>query len=130
MNKTFQLVYEFLKWFSKISGFTYHEVNIIVYFIIIPAVFIYLIGSILKRKVVIKIYAILVLIALILIPDFELFSTQLFNKSVDFLNWFDIIGLNYVQASVVICVIIPIIIVFLLVYYSKRNLAENLPKSD
>ena len=128
MNQIFQIVYELLKWISKISGLTYREVNIIVYFIIIPMVLIYLIGRILKRKSLIIVFGTLVLLTIILVPDFELFSDNLFDKSVDFLNWFDIIGLNYVQASVVICVIIPIIITMLLFYMSKTKVInKNVP---
>jgi len=36
MNEIFKLVYAFLKWISKITGFTYREINSIVYFIIVP----------------------------------------------------------------------------------------------
>ena len=128
MNRIFQIVYELLKWISKISGLTYREVNIIVYFILIPTILIYLIGKILKRKSLIIVFGILVFLTIILIPDFELFSDKLFDKSVDFLNWFDLIGLNYVQASVVICVIIPIIITLLLFYVNKtKRLNKNVP---
>jgi len=32
MNTTFQIVFSLLKWISKITGFTYNEVNIIAYY--------------------------------------------------------------------------------------------------
>ncbi len=121
MNEIFQIVYEFLKWISKITGMTYHEVNIIVYFIIIPGIFIYLLGRFLKRKSLILVFGVLVLFTIIIVPDFKIFSTKLFDLSVDFLNWFDQVGLNYIQASVVICVIVPIIIIFILFYMNKRK---------
>jgi len=59
--------------------------------------------------------------AVLFIPDFEQFSSTLFDVSVDFLNWFDIIGLNYVQASVVICVLAPLLIIGILMYFKKRS---------
>ena len=121
MNETFQVVYKFLKWISKFSGLTYHEVNIIIYFIVIPAVFIFLISKILKRKTLFIGYLILVFLITIFIQDFEQFSTKLFNKSVDFLNWFELIGLNYIQASVVICVIVPILILLFLFFINKKK---------
>ena len=119
MDKVFDIVYKILKWASKVSGLTYHEINIIVYFIIIPLIFIFLIGKILKTKILIIGFGLIVLFFLLFIPNFEEFSTLLFNKSVSFLKWFSIIGLNYIQASVVICVIIPILISSFLIY--KKN---------
>ncbi|MDO5979194.1 hypothetical protein [Flavivirga spongiicola] len=121
MNEAFKIVYDLLKWISKISGFTYHEVNIIVYFIIIPVIFIYMIERILKTNYLKIGFVVLILLTIIIVPDFSIFSTALFNKSVDFLNWFSIIGLNYIQASVVICVIVPLIIMGLLMYLKRRK---------
>lgn len=120
MNEIFQVVYKFLKWISQITGFTYHEINIIVYFIVIPALFIFLLSRIFKQKMLIIGFLILVFFAVIIIPDFSEFSTQLFDKSVVFLNWFDHLGLNYIQASVVICVIIPVLILILLRYFYRK----------
>lgn len=125
MTSIFNLVYQLLKWLSKISGFTYREINIIVYFIIIPSFFIFLISRILKQKYIIIGFLLLVLVLLLLlVPDFKLFSSQLFDKSVSFLNSFNNIGLNYIQASVVICVIIPVIIIISL-FYLKKNLPQS-----
>ena len=120
MDKIFDIVYKFLKWASHISGFAYHEINIIVYFIIIPFLFISLIDRIFKIHRLKIGFGIALLIAFISISDFESFSTILFNKSVSFLKWFSVIGLNYIQASVVICVLIPIIIFGILFYKNKK----------
>ena len=116
MKEIFKIVYDILKWISKISGFTYHEVNIIVYFIIIPAIFIYILERIIKTNYLKIGFGVLVLLTIIIVPDFSIFSTSLFKKSVNFLNWFSIIGLNYIQASVVVCVIVPLIILGFLMY--------------
>ena len=121
MNEIFQIVYEFLKWTSLISGLTYREVNIIVYFIIIPAIFIFILSKIFKEKLLILVFLITVILTIIIVPDFEKFSNDLFKKSVDFLNWFEYFGLNYIQASVLICVIIPILIIFSLLYFKKKK---------
>jgi len=121
MNEIFDLIYKLLKWISALTGLTYREVNIIVYFIIIPAFFIFLISKILNKKHLIFGFIVLILILFLIIPDFEIFSDKLFNLSVDFLNWFEHIGLNYVQASVVICVIVPILIITLLLYLNKSR---------
>jgi hypothetical protein len=121
MNDIFHLVYTFLKWISKTFGLTYHEVNVIVYFIVIPGCFVFLLGKILKEKYIFRCYLILIFLTIMFLPDFEQFSTNLFQQSVDFLNWFEHLGLNYIQASVVICVFIPILIIVLLFYFSRRN---------
>lgn len=121
MNEIFQVVYEFLKWTSKISGLTYHEINIIAYYIIIPGFFIFLTSKIFKKKSLILGFLIFVILTIIITPDFSTFSTDLFEKSVDFLNWFACFGLNYIQASVVICVIVPILVFIPLIYLEKRS---------
>ena len=121
MNEIFDVVYKCLKWLSEISGWTYHEINIIVYFIIIPLIFSFFVDKILKKNYFKIAVVSIVLISLILISDFEKFSTKLFNHSVDFLNWFEVFGLNYIQASVVICVIVPILIIVLLLYINKKT---------
>jgi len=120
MPEIFNVVYKFLKWLSSLTGLTYREVNIVIYFIVIPAFLFYLISRITKQKWFVIGFLVFVGISLLIIPDFNMFSNQLFDLSVDFLNWFDKIGLNYVQASVVICVFVPFIIILLLYYYKKK----------
>lgn len=122
METVFKIVYDFLKWLEALTGFSYREINIIVYFIIIPAVFVYLIGKLLSSKIPFRLFLGLLLIALVTIPNFEVFSIHAFDVAVDFLNWFDNIGLNYIEASVVICVLVPILIIIGLVVLKKRRL--------
>ena len=121
MTELFDLVYRLLKWISRLTGLTYREVNIIVYFIIIPSLFFFLISRLYNKKYLIISFLILVLGALVIIPDFKVFADNLFDRSVDFLNWFENIGLNYVQASVIICVIIPILTIILLLYFNRKD---------
>ena len=121
MDFIFQIVCELLLKTASFLGLTYHEINIIVYFIIIPAIFIHLIGNILERKRLILWFGLVVGFLLFIIPDFGYFSTWLFNKCVDFLMWFDIIGLNYIEASVIICVILPIMAIGVLLKWDKLS---------
>ncbi|RZN84743.1 MAG: hypothetical protein EVB11_01430 [Winogradskyella sp.] len=126
MQQIFDSVYRFLKWISETTGYTYREVNVIIYFIIIPAFLFFLISKIYKKKYIIIGFSILVILALFIIPDFEVFSEKLFEMSVAFLNWFKVFGLNYEQASVLICVIIPVLIIVLLFYlYRKTKIITN-----
>ena len=120
MNEVFDLIYRFLKWLSTITGLTYHEVNIVVYFILIPAFAIFLGSLVFRNKYLILGYLVIVALLLLIIPDFQTFSDHLFEKSVALLNWFENLGLNYVQASVVICVILPSITLTLLLYFSFK----------
>lgn len=120
MNEVFKSVYLFLKWLSDITGLTYVEINIIVYFILIPSLFLFLISKIIRKKYPIIVFLGLVFVLIILVDDFEKFSKEVFDKSVVFLNWFKIVGLNYVQASVVICVILPILILLTLNYFNRK----------
>ncbi len=121
MNEVFDLIYRFLKWLSTITGLTYHEVNIVVYFILIPAFAIFLVSLVFRNKYLILGYLVIVALLLLIIPDFQTFSDHLFDKSVSLLNWFDNLGLNYVQASVLICVILPLLLFTILAYLSFKR---------
>jgi hypothetical protein len=50
--------------------------------------------------------------------DFEKFSQVLFDRSELFLRWFKRLGTNYVAASVLICVALPLLIYALLIFYA------------
>ncbi|TMM56970.1 hypothetical protein FEE95_10780 [Maribacter algarum] len=121
MSKIFDLVYRSLKWFEKLTGLTYEELNIIVWYIIIPSIFVYLLDRVLKVNYLKITFTSVVVLSIILIPDFEIFSKNLFKKSVSFLNWFDYLGINYIQASVLICVVLPIVLLALLFYFKLRR---------
>jgi len=112
MDIIFQIVYTALKWISLLTGFTYNEINIIVYYIIIPFIFLHQLDKLFRFHYLKIGFALFTFLTILLVDDFEVFSNWLFQKSVDFLKWFDLIGLNYVQASVVICVFLPILIYF------------------
>lgn len=124
MNEIFHFVYETLKYISQITGFSYKEVNIIVWFIFIPFTWAFLIDKI-KRSNIFKILLSAIIIgALLTIRDFTDFSNSLFDKSADFLKSFSFLGMNYIVSSVVICVFIPILIYGILIrkaYYSKQK---------
>ncbi|SNR16749.1 conserved membrane protein of unknown function [Tenacibaculum jejuense] len=121
MDKIFKWIYELLKWLAKITGFSYNEINVIVYYIIIPSLFLYLLSRIVKNYTIILSFLVFIFTTLLFIKNFKLFSDHLFKKSVNFLNWFQIIGLNYIQASVIICVFIPFLIILILLLYRKKQ---------
>lgn len=121
MNIVFKIVEGTLSWFSDLIGLSYKEVNIILYFIIIPFIFIHLINKILDTRILKIGFAIGVLFFFIIVTDFQKFSIWLFDRSFDFLNSFDNIGLDYTQASVIICVILPGIIFLILFYFAYKT---------
>ena len=124
MESIFKIVYSILIWLSTITGLTYNEINIIVYYIIIPFIYFHLIDRLLKIHYFKIGWLALIVMSFFIMDSFKSFSNRLFQLSVDFLNWFDIIGLNYVQASVVICVFVPIIVylvLFYLVIWKKKR---------
>ena len=110
MNGIFQIVYSLLKWVAEVTGFTYNEVNIIAYYMVIPFAYVVLADRILKRHFLKCLYVAFIAVALYNIKDFTGFSDWLFQKSVDFLLSFRFLGWNYIVSSVLICVIFPAIV--------------------
>lgn len=118
MTGLFHIVYLILHWISELTGFSYNEINIIVYYIILPFIYIWLADRIWKKHILKIVYITLVAVTLFLIPDFASFSNWLFDRSVDFLNSFGFLGWNYVEASVWICVIFPGIVLLIMLCYA------------
>ncbi len=124
MDTIFTYTYEILLWMADLTGFSYKEINIIMWFIIIPLSWMLLLDKIYQKKIVTIIFSVLVAILLITIPDFTVFCDWLFQKSVDFLNIFNTVGSNYVASSVIICVFIPVVIYAILIwkaFFKKRS---------
>jgi hypothetical protein len=122
MNTIFNATYKILIWISDITGFTYNEVNIIIWFIIIPLSWMLLLDKIYKRRWFTISFSVLIAIILLCIPNFREFCDWLFQQSVDFLNLFNTLGSNYVASSVIICLLIPIVIYVVLIrkaFWSK-----------
>lgn len=118
MNTTFQIVYSLLKWIAELTGFTYNEVNIIAYYIVLPFAYVVLADRILKKHVLKILYVVGVTVCLFLIADFTRFSDWLFQKSVDFLLSFEFLGWNYIVSSVLICVVFPAVVFMLMFHFA------------
>ena len=96
---------------AKLTGATYNEVNIIVYYLLIPLSWAAMIDYITKMPFLSIMYVIAWIVFLWKDPmKFRDRCNWVFIKSVDFLLWFKKIGWNYVVSSVIICVVIPILI--------------------
>ena len=127
MNRhIFQIVRDFLIYISRFTGLTYNEINIIVYFFLIPFSWFILIDIIYGFHYFKLTFTVICLVFYFSCRDFESFSNRLFDKSVSFLNYFNNYGSNYVASSVWICVFLPIMIYGLLVYLIiKKNIWTN-----
>ena len=93
---------------AKVTGMTYNEVNIIVYYLLIPLSWAVMIDYITMMPILTPMY--IIVWAVFLWKDPMKFRDRCdwaFMKSVDFLLWFKRIGWNYIVSSVIICVVVP-----------------------
>ena len=133
MHLLFEIVYKILKQISVVTGLTYNEINIVVYYIIAPMIYFVMIDKILKTHLLKIIFGVIVIVTIV-VSDFGKLSDSMFDSSVDFLLWFELIGWDYVVSSVIICVIIPFLVFVVLFYFSfwpilKREY-EKMKSSD
>ena len=130
MDVVFAIVYKALLALASWTGLSYKEINIVVYYILGPLVFCVLIDRIIKKPLVTPAWTLIVVVSLFVIDDFSEFSEALFDVSVVFLKSFSVLGLDYIAASVVICVILPAAIFLVLLYIAcpgwfKRSQKES-----
>ena len=108
---TFRLVATALYNIAQMFGMTYNEVNVLAYYLLIP----------LSWTIMLDMYIGLPLTtgALLYIwigikigtwGHFSAWCDWAFMRSVDFLNYFNRWGGNYVLNSVIICVLIPVLV--------------------
>ena len=102
---------------AKLTGSTYNEVNIIVYYLLIPLSWTVMIDYLTKLPFLSPMFVLAWIVFLLKDPmKFRDRSDWAFMKSVDFLLWFKKIGWNYVVSSVIICVVIPVLVYIELIY--------------
>ena len=96
---------------STVIGITYNEINIIVYYLLIPLTWTIMLDGWLGTPI--TTYALIFMWMGIKIGTwgrFKDWSDWAFMRSVAFLNYFNRWGGNYVLNSVIICVVVPILI--------------------
>jgi hypothetical protein len=108
-----------------VTGFTYNEINIIVYYILLPFVYVALVDRLFKKHSLKIAYVLGWGVLILLLKDFRAFSDALFKYSVDFLLLFGPLGLNYTAASVVICVVLPALVFALLSLFASPSLRRR-----
>ena len=102
---------------AKVTGLTYNEVNIIIYYLLIPLSWAVMIDFITMLPLLSPMYIMGWIVFLWKDPmKFRDRSDWIFDKSVNFLLWFKKIDWNYVVSSVIICVVVPALIYAELIY--------------
>lgn len=119
INKVFYIVAYSLLGISKRLGMTYNEINIIVYYLIIPLTWTILFDIGIKNPLTtITLLFIWIIIYSIKRKHFKEWCDTVFAKSVDFLNSFKYLGWNYYTSSVIICVMLPFVFYTFLVWWA------------
>lgn len=102
---------------ARMTGTTYNEVNIIVYYLVIPLSWTIMLDYITRMPFLTPLF---ILAWIVFIwkdkMEFRARCDLAFKRSVDFLLWFQKIGWNYIVSSVIICVVIPILVYIELIY--------------
>ncbi len=116
MNQIFGFVAYSLNAIAKWLHMTYNEINIIVYYLLIPLSWA-IMGDCLIGLPVLSgaVMCIWLGIGIATRHTFRMWCDWAFEDSVKFLKWFHRIGWNYITASVIICVAIPLIIYTILI---------------
>lgn len=109
-NFIFKIIANLLSNIGSKTGLTYNEINIIVYYFIIPFSWLLLLDIIFDFYYFKFSFAIFCIGFIVGCRNFKSYSNWLFEKSVTFLNYFNRFGSNYIVSSVWICVTIPILI--------------------
>jgi len=121
INKIFRLVANALIALARITGLTYNEINILVYYFFIPFTWLVMLDEIFDFHYL-KAACIVFCIGFAFgCRDFKNYSNWAFKRSVDFLNFFNRFGSNYYKSSVWICVATPTVIYGFLAYLVFKN---------
>ena len=115
MNTIFNVIYSGLVKLSVLIGFSYKETNIIIYYYAVPVIFAVLIDYKIGTHLFKASALIVLIVAFLFINDFTSFSNSLFDASVKFLQSFKIIGWDYTVASIVVCVVAPIVLAIIII---------------
>ncbi len=111
-HQIFMIVMGGLGGIAYLFGTTYDVVNILVYYILIPASWIFLISLKTDKRINFISLGLIIVFVFLTRSDCD----YIFQKSVDFLNWSaSIFGSNYIDISVYICVLVVGVIYLILI---------------
>lgn len=112
----FNVIAKSLVKIGQLTGLTYNEVNVIVYYFLIPFSWLCLIDLIFDFHYFKAAFVIFTSGFFVGCENFRSYSDRLFMRSVKFLNYFNRFGSTYIASSVWICVALPLVIYILLIY--------------
>ena len=113
----FSIVALSLNKIATLLHLTYNEINIIVYYFLIPLSWAIILDVWIGLPIITLIFlCIWVGIYIATYKFFKEWCDWVFEDSVKFLNYFNRWGGNYILNSVIICVVIPIVIYLVLLY--------------
>lgn len=108
---TFRLVATVLYNIATLLGMTYNEVNILAYYLLIPLTWTVMLDKYIGLPLITgALLYIWIGIRIGTWGHFREWCDWAFMRSVDFLNYFNHWGGNYVLNSVIICVVIPVLV--------------------
>ena len=99
---------------ANFLNISYNEANILVYFVLIPMVWAWMIDRTHRSHAVKISYAMLVMAVVLIGGNVSELCDTMFMVCVYFLCLFEPWGIDYYEASVIFCVIVPVIIHVLL----------------
>jgi hypothetical protein len=116
IGSIFSFVAKALTKIAKVTHLTYNEINIIVYYLIIPMSWCVMLDIIIHIPIFTSLWSILwIYIFWTKRKFFSQWCDVVFSLSQEFLFSFKKIGWDYFKASVIICVLIPIIFYAILI---------------
>ena len=118
INRIFNFVAQSLHQFARATGFTYNQINILVYYFFIPFTWLMMLDGIFGVHYLKLGFGVFCFGFWVGCRDFRSYADWAFYKSVDFLNYFNRFGSNYYKSSVWICVAVPVFIYVLLIYFT------------
>ena len=123
-NKIFKIVASLLSFIADKTRLTYNEINIMVYYLLIPFSWLCLLDVIFNFHYLKVAFVIFTFGFFVGCRNFKSYSDWLFDKSVSFLNYFNRYGSNYVASSVWICVSLPIVIYAVLIFLILKKMVK------
>lgn len=119
-DRIFDRVVIILRRYARYFKITYYAVNIILYFFLVPFTWLILLDLLFDFHYLKIAFVLFCIVFAFYCKDFEAFSLSLYKRSVQFLNYFNRFGSNYVVSSVWICVAVPLLIYALLLFLVLR----------
>jgi hypothetical protein len=120
IQKSFDLTVKLLLHLAKITKLTYNEINIIVYYFIVPFSYFFLLDIIFGFHYLKVSFLIFTIGFFTGCRDFKNYSDKLFRRSANFLLYFNRFGSNYEASSVIICLSLPLVLYIVLIYLVFR----------